>query len=76
MVMTYEELLSGAREPGRRVAVIGAGGIGVDVAVHLVERGHGSHLDADKFQTTWGIERDAAPAPPSHEVALASVAAG
>ena len=26
MVMTYEELLSGAREPGRRVAVVGAGG--------------------------------------------------
>ena len=70
MVMTYEELLSGARQPGRRVAVMGAGGVGVDVAVHLVERGHYSHLDAETFRTTWGIERDAAPGAPAHEVTL------
>ena len=70
MVMTYEELLSGAREPGRRVAVVGAGGVGVDVAVHLVERGHDSHLDAETFRTTWGVEREAAPGAPAHEVTL------
>ena len=35
MVMTYPELLTGARTPGRRVAVIGAGGIGVDVSQYL-----------------------------------------
>ena len=70
MVMTYEKLLSGSREPGRRVAVIGAGGVGVDVAVHLVERGHDSHLDGETFRTTWGIERDAAPGAPTHEVTL------
>ena len=69
-VMTYEELLSGAREPGRRVAIIGAGGVGVDVAVHLVERGHKSHLDADAFRATWGIDGEAAPPAPSHEVTL------
>ena len=67
-VMTYEQLLSGAKEPGKRVAVVGAGGVGVDVAVYLVERGHGSHLDAAKFRATWGIDQEANPGAPSHEV--------
>ncbi len=40
MVMNYADLLSGAREAGHRVAVVGAGGIGVDVARYLVEHGH------------------------------------
>ena len=31
-VLTYAEVLSGAAVPGRRVAVVGAGGIGVDVS--------------------------------------------
>lgn len=70
MVMTYDELLSGAREPGERVAVIGAGGVGVDVSVWLVERGHHSHLDAGEFKATWGIEQSAAPPKPSHQVTL------
>jgi len=69
-VMTYEELLSGAREPGRRVAVIGAGGIGVDVAVHLVERGHRSHRDVTAFRATWGVDGAPAPPAPAHEVVL------
>lgn len=69
-VMTYEQLLSGARQAGRKVSVIGAGGVGVDVAVYLVERGHGSHLDAEAFRTTWGIDRKASPGAPSHEVTL------
>ncbi|MEM9470754.1 MAG: NADPH-dependent 2,4-dienoyl-CoA reductase [Pseudomonadota bacterium] len=69
-VMTYEELLSGAREPGKRVAVIGAGGVGVDVAVHLVERGLNSHLDPAEFRATWGVAQDAADHVPAHDVVL------
>ncbi len=69
-VMTYEQLLAGTKEPGKRVAVVGAGGVGVDVAVYLVERGHGSHLDASKFRATWGIGEAANPGEPSHEVTL------
>ena len=69
-VMTYEQLLSGAREPGQRVAVIGAGGIGVDVAVHLVERGHKSHRDVDAFRATWGVDGAPAPEAPTHDVIL------
>jgi 2,4-dienoyl-CoA reductase (NADPH2) len=69
-VMTYEALLSGMRSPGRRVAVIGAGGIGVDVAVHLVERGHRSHRDVAAFRKAWGVDGEAAPPAPAHEVVL------
>ena len=69
-VMTYEELLSGARQPGRRVAVIGAGGVGVDVAVHLVERGSASHLDPVAFRSTWGVAQDVAVHEPAHDVVL------
>ena len=49
-VITYPELLSGAREAGNRVAVIGAGGIGFDVAAFLTYR------QADYFEE-WGIDR-------------------
>ena len=69
-VMTYEELLSGVRQPGRRVAVIGAGGVGVDVAVHLVERGSASHLDPVAFRSTWGVAQDVAVHEPAHDVVL------
>ncbi|WP_108879486.1 FAD-dependent oxidoreductase [Anderseniella sp. Alg231-50] len=69
-VMTYEELLSGARQPGRRVAVIGAGGVGVDVAVHLVERGLKSHLDPTEFRSTWGVGQEPGDHVPSHDVVL------
>ncbi len=69
-VMTYEELLSGARQPGRRVAVIGAGGVGVDVAVHLVERGSASHLEPASFRSTWGVAQDVAAHEPAHDVVL------
>ena len=69
-VMTYDELLSGARQPGKRVAIVGAGGVGVDVAVHLVERGHNSHLDPESFRTSWGVSQPAQPPVPSHEVIL------
>jgi 2,4-dienoyl-CoA reductase (NADPH2) len=49
-VISYPELLSGARTAGERVAIIGAGGIGFDVAAFL------THRDADYFEE-WGIDR-------------------
>lgn len=48
-VMTYVEALSGQRELGRRVAIIGAGGIGIDVATWL--SGHPAN-----FFRHWGID--------------------
>ena len=51
-VMTYIELLSGERIAGKRVAVLGAGGIGFDVADFLVTSSH--HPSA--FYRAWGID--------------------
>ena len=55
MVMRYDEVLSGARVPGRRVAVIGAGGIGFDVADYLSAREEQETLE--HFLQTWGVDR-------------------
>jgi 2,4-dienoyl-CoA reductase (NADPH2) len=54
-VISYPELLSGARQAGERVAIIGAGGIGFDVAAYLTHRKTGPHA-ADYFEE-WGIDR-------------------
>ena len=54
-VVSYVEVLSGAVEPGRRVAIIGMGGIGFDVALYLLERGSRATLDPEAFGSHWGI---------------------
>jgi len=69
-VIGYADLLSGRKKAGRRVAVIGAGGVGVDVSLYLVEKGHRSHLDPVAFRGTWGIEQEAAKERPAHVVTL------
>ena len=54
-VLSYPDVLNGA-EVGERVAVIGAGGIGFDVAEFLTHR----HTDAtpiDAYLAEWGIDR-------------------
>jgi 2,4-dienoyl-CoA reductase (NADPH2) len=50
-VITYTDLLSGARAAGQSVAIIGAGGVGFDVATYLTHR-----RDEDYF-AEWGIDR-------------------
>lgn len=52
-VMTYLEYLQGLRQPGNKVAIIGAGGIGMDVATHLV---HSSKVNVEDFYKEWGID--------------------
>ncbi len=51
-VVTYADVLSGRVVPGRRVAVIGAGGIGVDVSVWLT---HDPQEDLDAWMSHWGV---------------------
>jgi 2,4-dienoyl-CoA reductase (NADPH2) len=51
-VMTYLDAIQGTRLPGARVAMIGAGGIGFDVAEWLVNQG--SHQPS--FYEEWGID--------------------
>ncbi|PLS20104.1 FAD-dependent oxidoreductase, partial [Neptunicoccus cionae] len=54
-VATYAEILSGDREAGDRVVVMGAGGIGHDVAEFLVtEPAEAANTDA--FCETWGVD--------------------
>lgn len=54
-VMSYIDLLSGRRAAGARVAVIGAGGIGFDVAEFLVAGGHSTAIDAAAWRAEWGV---------------------
>jgi 2,4-dienoyl-CoA reductase (NADPH2) len=53
-VMTYAALVRGERTAGRRVAVIGAGGIGVDVSEFLTTE-HSPTLDLDAWRAEWGV---------------------
>mgnify|MGYP003115268948 FL=1 len=69
-VMTYADLLSGKRQAGDRVAVIGAGGIGIDVSVYLTEGDSQSHLNPDAFRRDWGVDQAADNPPPVREVTL------
>lgn len=52
-VMTYVEAIMGERIPGPRVAVLGAGGIGFDVAEWLT---HTNSETSQKFFNEWGID--------------------
>jgi 2,4-dienoyl-CoA reductase (NADPH2) len=57
-VISYPELLSGAREAGASVAIIGAGGIGFDVATFLTTRTIDASGDAARrYFEEWGIDR-------------------
>jgi 2,4-dienoyl-CoA reductase (NADPH2) len=49
--ITYPDLLSGARQAGDSVAIIGAGGVGFDVATFL------THRRGDDYFAEWGIDR-------------------
>jgi len=49
--ITYPDLLTGARQAGDSVAIIGAGGIGFDVATFL------THREGEDYFSEWGIDR-------------------
>jgi 2,4-dienoyl-CoA reductase (NADPH2) len=54
-IMTYIDLIQGKKTPGEKVAVIGAGGIGFDVATWLTHRENGQ-----QFYEQWGIDLEMA----------------
>jgi len=57
-VVDYAELLSGRKVAGRKVAVIGAGGIGYDVAEFLTHSAPAPNVDAVAgFAHEWGVDR-------------------
>lgn len=55
-VATYAQVLDGTVTPGNRVAIIGAGGIGFDVAAYLVHAGNDSAAThSEQWRREWGI---------------------
>ncbi|NCF11745.1 MAG: FAD-dependent oxidoreductase, partial [Gammaproteobacteria bacterium] len=77
----YVDAIRDPSRIGHRVAIVGAGGIGFDVAELLTHAGPATSLDPDAFWSSWGIDRalearggvegvDAAPEPSPREVWL------
>jgi 2,4-dienoyl-CoA reductase (NADPH2) len=56
MVLSYVDVLRGNAPVGDRVAIIGAGGIGFDVAEFLSHPNPDAPLDVDEFYEEWGID--------------------
>ncbi len=72
-VIPYDQLLSGRAQAGKRVAVIGAGGIGFDVSSYLI--GSQSSVVNEAWRAQWGVDASAdgglvaaVPAPSNCEV--------
>ncbi|WP_067654444.1 NADPH-dependent 2,4-dienoyl-CoA reductase [Nocardia harenae] len=57
MVISYAELVRAEKQPGARVAVIGAGGIGYDISEFLTVEGHPT-LKLDEWKEEWGVSLD------------------
>ena len=55
-VMSYVDAILGRREIGRKVAILGAGGIGFDVAELITHSGPSGAVDIDVFAKEWGID--------------------
>jgi 2,4-dienoyl-CoA reductase (NADPH2) len=53
--VSYADVLNGSVTPGRRVAVIGAGGIGVDVAHWLTHTPSRDGEELDDWLAHWGV---------------------
>lgn len=79
-VLGYADVLKGA-PVGRRVAIVGAGGIGFDVAEYLVHEGTSPTEDLDLWRREWGVGDPVAnrgglapegpqPHPPARQVTL------
>jgi 2,4-dienoyl-CoA reductase (NADPH2) len=55
-VLSYIDVLRHAKPVGQKVAVIGAGGIGFDVAEYLTQDGPSSTLNLHEWLAEWGVE--------------------
>lgn len=57
-VLSYLDVLKHGKPVGKRVAVIGAGGIGVDVSEFLTHAGEKASLNPELFLKEWGVDKD------------------
>ncbi|MEU4302028.1 NADPH-dependent 2,4-dienoyl-CoA reductase [Kitasatospora aureofaciens] len=55
-VLGYLDVLRDGAPVGERVAILGAGGIGFDVAEFLTDQGDEASLNPPVFQAKWGID--------------------
>ncbi|MER7756497.1 NADPH-dependent 2,4-dienoyl-CoA reductase [Kitasatospora sp. NPDC097643] len=55
-VLGYLDVLRDGAPVGERVAILGAGGIGFDVAEYLTDQGDQASLNPPVFQAKWGID--------------------
>ncbi|MEE1787671.1 NADPH-dependent 2,4-dienoyl-CoA reductase [Streptomyces sp. SP17BM10] len=57
-VVGYLDVLRDGAHVGERVAILGAGGIGFDVAEYLTDQGDAASLNPPVFQAKWGIDAE------------------
>ncbi|MDT9691318.1 NADPH-dependent 2,4-dienoyl-CoA reductase [Streptomyces sp. P9(2023)] len=55
-VVSYLDVLRDGAPVGERVAIIGAGGIGFDVAEFLTDGGEGASQDPETYFKQWGVD--------------------
>ncbi|UXX78327.1 NADPH-dependent 2,4-dienoyl-CoA reductase [Reichenbachiella carrageenanivorans] len=55
-VLSYIEVLRDEKPVGNKVAIIGAGGIGFDVAEYLSQEGESPSLNVEDFMHEWGVD--------------------
>ena len=84
-VLSYLDVLAGNAPVGGRVAIIGAGGIGFDMAEFLTHEGHSPTIDPPEWYRQWGIDptlssrgglANPQPAKPARQVYLLQRTAG
>jgi len=56
-VLNYIDVLGDKKPAGKTVAIIGAGGIGFDVAEFLTHSGEGREQSLDDFLAQWGVDQ-------------------
>ncbi|WP_323035693.1 NADPH-dependent 2,4-dienoyl-CoA reductase [Pararhodobacter sp.] len=54
-VLSYIDVLRGGAKVGKRVAVVGAGGIGFDVSEFVAHQGESTTLNIDAWRREWGV---------------------
>ena len=55
-VVRYIDVIRGEAQVGQKVAIMGAGGIGFDVAELITHQGTSAALDIDVFAREWGVD--------------------
>ncbi|NND38930.1 MAG: NADPH-dependent 2,4-dienoyl-CoA reductase, partial [Pseudomonadales bacterium] len=78
-VLYYNDVLLGRASVGNRVAVVGAGGIGFDIAEFLAHSGTSPTLNPLQWNREWGVDinykdrgglMEKQPSPPAREITL------